>query len=730
MLFGNPLLKDTLKVYATASETAEKSEQPMNIEETTEVVDVSKVIDSDNGRKNQMNEWSETENVSPVDVTTDEEFSETLNNSDFEETKIESSYQEIVSNDDLASGTFGTCDWRIDSNGTLYIGAGELGESNISARPWTSYSPNINNIIIEGPVVANEKSVGLFLNLSQVQNIEGLEYLDTSHVSDMSYMFSGMKNLRNLNVSNFNTTQVTNMFAMFSSTSKLTSLDISTFNTSNITNMGSIFSGMSSLIELKLSGIDTQNVINFTNMFSGVSSLSSLDLSGFNTSSAINMSSMFDGAKSLISLDISSFDTKSVTNMNSMFNNVESLTTLNVSSFNTSAVTSMNSMFANMKSLIEIDTTNFDTSHVTDMGSMFWNDESLASVDISSFDTSKVGNMSYMFNGMKNLTYLDLSYIDNQNEYTQLFGFLEGTNKLQQLVLGPNLKLYSSSNLPEIFADDQFTGYWQNVSSGTLDFPQGTNILTSTELLNKYDGNSMADTYVWQKTKLSISANDSTIYVGDVWNPEDNFDSATDVDGNNIMFSIYMIEGFVDTEKTGIYSVIFKNGSASQEIIVTVKENKTDIKTKDSTIYRGDTWNPEDNFESALDKDGTTVNFKDIEIDQNDLDTSKEGVYEVTYSFGGVTNTAKITVVNDNKDEKDEIKNSENNNNKSSNDSKGEMNKNDEQKNIDKNQIDENKTQDNLPATASVETTVWEYLIGGSIIISALILYYLKKAKY
>lgn len=55
LLVGNPLLKNTLKVYATASETAEKSEQPMNIEETTEVVDVSKVIDSDNARKNQMN---------------------------------------------------------------------------------------------------------------------------------------------------------------------------------------------------------------------------------------------------------------------------------------------------------------------------------------------------------------------------------------------------------------------------------------------------------------------------------------------------------------------------------------------------------------------------------------------------------------------------------------------------------------------------------------------------
>lgn len=40
LLVGNPLLKDTLKVYATASETVEKSVQLMNIKETTEVVDV------------------------------------------------------------------------------------------------------------------------------------------------------------------------------------------------------------------------------------------------------------------------------------------------------------------------------------------------------------------------------------------------------------------------------------------------------------------------------------------------------------------------------------------------------------------------------------------------------------------------------------------------------------------------------------------------------------------
>lgn len=38
---------------------------------------------------------------------------------------------------DIASGVFGTCSWRIDAEGTLYIGGGTLGETPVTFfPPW------------------------------------------------------------------------------------------------------------------------------------------------------------------------------------------------------------------------------------------------------------------------------------------------------------------------------------------------------------------------------------------------------------------------------------------------------------------------------------------------------------------------------------------------------------------------------------------------------------------
>lgn len=49
---------------------------------------------------------------------------------------------------------------------------------------------------------------------------------------------------------------------------------------------------------------------------------------------------------------------------------------------------------------------------------------------------------------------------------------------------------------------------------------------------------------------------------------------------------------------------------------------------------------------------------------------------------------------------------------------------------MNENQPEENRKQNKLPETGEFETTSWEYLIGVLIIISALILYYLKRIKY
>ncbi|MDC0815745.1 bacterial Ig-like domain-containing protein [Lactococcus petauri] len=91
------------------------------------------------------------------------------------------------------------------------------------------------------------------------------------------------------------------------------------------------------------------------------------------------------------------------------------------------------------------------------------------------------------------------------------------------------------------------------------------------------------------------------------------------------------------------------NGTIDSKItnyVVQTKENKTAINAHDSSIYVGDTWKAEDNFDSAVDKDGNKVDFKDITVDDSKVDTSKAGIYEVKYSYGGAESTATLTVIN------------------------------------------------------------------------------------
>ena len=151
------------------------------------------------------------------------------------------------------------------------------------------------------------------------------------------------------------------------------------------------------VLEIDLSNFDTSKVTNMSNMFLGMSNLTSLNLSNFDTSQVTNMSSMFGFMSNLTSLNLSNFDTSQVTNMAGMFFNILLLTTLDFSSFNTSKVTSMSNMFNNMPSLTTLDLSSFDTSNVTDMRYMFFSMSNLTTLDLSNFNTSQVTNMNGMF---------------------------------------------------------------------------------------------------------------------------------------------------------------------------------------------------------------------------------------------------------------------------------------------------------------------------------------------
>ena len=219
---------------------------------------------------------------------------------------------------------------------------------------------------------------GFFMDLTKLETITGLEYLNTEKVTDMSYMFSNCSSLTSLDVTHFNTANVTNMWYMFSSCSALLSLNVTNFNTANVTNM--------------------------RNMFSSCSSLTSLDVSHFNTANVTNMSYMFSNCVALTSLDVTNFDTANVTDMTRMFMGCSSLTSLDVTNFNTANVTDMSYMFANCAALTSLYLTNFNTAKVTNMRNMFSSCKALTTIYASSkFVTPQVSSSSGMFNKCEKL---------------------------------------------------------------------------------------------------------------------------------------------------------------------------------------------------------------------------------------------------------------------------------------------------------------------------------------
>ena len=220
-----------------------------------------------------------------------------------------------------------------------------------------SHNANIIKKVIFDTSFANARPTSCynwFYGCTDLTTIEGIEYLNTENVTNMSWMFSECSALTTLDVSNFDTKNVMEMSYMFGSCTKLKTLDVSSFNTQNVTDMNWMFSYCSALTTLDLSNFDTKNVTDMNGMFSNCSALTTLDLSSFETQNVTDMSRMFKDCSALTTLDVSNFDTQNVTDMSRMFKGCRALTTLDLSSFETQNVTDMSRMFKSCSALTTI----------------------------------------------------------------------------------------------------------------------------------------------------------------------------------------------------------------------------------------------------------------------------------------------------------------------------------------------------------------------------------------
>ena len=410
--------------------------------------------------------------------------------------------QSVDSSDPIVDWTTcGTARWTIDAGGCLTIAPMEgidNGELEIwvlcDEVPWYNYRNSITSAKVAGKI-ATQTTALMFndcpklasldlspLDTSKVTNMSYMLYycpsltsldlspLDTSNVTDMSYMLSGCSKLTSLDLSSFDTSQVESMGGMFDGCSRLASLDLSSFDTSNVTGMSRMFYGCSSLASLDVSSFDTSNVTGMSRMFYGCSSLASLDVSSFDASGAVGMKGMFSGCSKLALLDVSSFDTSRVTDMSDMFHGCSSLASLDVSSFDTSNVWGMKGMFNGCSELVSLDLSSFNTWLVSNLSDMFSGCSSLKSLDLSSFDTSYVLRMNGMFNGCSSLKSLDLSSFDTSRT-GEMVSIFSGCLSLRTVKLGAGFTFTGRwtgriCNLPAISDLNGYTGLWVSSADG------------------------------------------------------------------------------------------------------------------------------------------------------------------------------------------------------------------------------------------------------------------------
>ena len=309
---------------------------------------------------------------------------------------------------------------------------------------------NVNTIekVIFDASFANARPTSCYKWFDGCKNlttIDGIEYLNTENVTNMSGMFRDCSALTTLNVSNFDTKNVTNMSGMFRDCSALTTLNVSNFDTKNVTSMSEMFYGCYALTTLDVSHFDTKNVTDMSGMFSYCRALRTLDVSNFDTKNVTIMSRMFSNSSALRTLDLSNFNTKNVTDTNNMFSFCEALTTLDVSNFDTKNVTDMNNMFYKCSKLTTLDVSSFDTKNVTNMSWMFCSCKALSTLDVSSFDTKNVTDMSLMFDGCSALTTLDVSNFDTSNVTTMRYMF-SGCSALRTL----NVSNFDTKNVTDM----------------------------------------------------------------------------------------------------------------------------------------------------------------------------------------------------------------------------------------------------------------------------------------
>ena len=360
-----------------------------------------------------------------------------------------------------------------------------------------------------------------FYSCSNLENIVGMEYLNTSKVTNMEGMFYNCSNLKSLNVSNLSTSNVANMSSMFEGCSNLVSLYLENFNLGNVKWVDNMFKDCSNLttIYAKKNFLLGNNVQSGDNMFTGCTKLvgdivydeNKVDktyakfeggylsdrlytrpwvkyadgtltfqygykktLDAKMNEYKLEITSYWQSHSSEVTRVVfdKSFASARPTNCVEWFRNFTKLTTIDgIENLNTSNTESMRAMFYGCSQLTSLDLSAFDTQNVNVMNYMFYGCSQLTSLDLSTFDTQNVNLMDYMFYGCSNLTTIYASDKFIVQEGTTGGNMFVGCPKLQGDIIFETTKTdIAYAKLDGGYFKDKNLGdrIWWKFADGTL----------------------------------------------------------------------------------------------------------------------------------------------------------------------------------------------------------------------------------------------------------------------
>ena len=197
---------------------------------------------------------------------------------------------------------------------------------------------SLNGVNIPLKLIQNKYLGGDAIGTNIMENCVYADLRKFLNTYNIAFMFNSAKNLKWLDISNFNTYIVNDFRQLFGYCGALTSLNLSNFNTSKATNIGAMFSGCKGLTSLDLSHFNTSKVTNMDYMFSECSGLTSLDLSNWDTSKVELMNDIFSKCRKIAELDLSNWDMSKVTNKARMFYLCTSLKTITMKNCATETV--------------------------------------------------------------------------------------------------------------------------------------------------------------------------------------------------------------------------------------------------------------------------------------------------------------------------------------------------------------------------------------------------------